>query len=71
MSLKKGKNMYIKIIALILILIGVVFAYDARILSYNWFGFGDQNQATSRIKNFRIYFCCNWSIDDICIKMNY
>lgn len=42
--------MIIKIFALILILIGVTFVYDARILSNSWFGFGDQNEATSGLK---------------------
>ena len=40
----------LKLISLILILIGVTFAYDARILSGNWFGFGDQNEAISGLK---------------------
>lgn len=42
--------MILKIISLILILVGVIFTYDARILSTNWFGFGDQNEATSGLK---------------------
>ena len=42
--------MIIKILALILILTGVTFIYDARILSNNWFSFGDQNEATSGLK---------------------
>ncbi len=42
--------MILKTISLILILIGVVFIYDARILSTNWFSFGDQNQATTGLK---------------------
>lgn len=54
--------MIIKIISLILILIGVKFIYDARILSEYWFGFGDQNEATSRAKNFRLHICDNRSI---------
>lgn len=61
---KEEKNMIIiKIISLILILIGVTFTYDARILSINWFSFGDQNEATTRTKNFRIYNCNNRSND--------
>ena len=39
-----------KIISLILILTGTIFTYDARILSTNWFSFGDQNEATSGLK---------------------
>lgn len=52
--------MILKIISLILILIGVVLSYDARTMSNNWFSFGDQNEATSRIENFRIYTFNNW-----------
>lgn len=40
----------LKIIALIIILIGVTFTYDARILTKIWFGFGDQNEATTGMK---------------------
>lgn len=47
----------IKIFSLILVLIGVVFTYDARILSQRWFSFGDQNEATSRAKSIRLYTC--------------
>jgi hypothetical protein len=42
--------MILKVIALVLVLAGVVLAYDARILSINWFSFGDQNEATSGLK---------------------
>ncbi len=42
--------MIIKIISLLIILTGVVFIFDARILSNRWFGFGDQNEATSGLK---------------------
>lgn len=42
--------MVLKLIALILILIGVIFIFDARLLSEKWFGFGDQNEATSGLK---------------------
>ena len=37
----------IKLISLILVAIGVCLIYDARILTNIWFGFGDQNEATS------------------------
>ena len=47
---QKGEKMILKIISLILILIGTIFTYDARILSTNWFSFGDQNEATSGLK---------------------
>lgn len=41
--------MVLRVIALIVILIGVIFVYDARKLSSKWFGSGDLNQATNRI----------------------
>ena len=44
------KQIIIKLIDLIIFLIGVIFIYDARLLSERWFGFGDQNEATSGLK---------------------
>ncbi len=40
----------IKIIALLVILAGVTLIYDARIITKENFGFGDQNEATSGLK---------------------
>lgn len=40
----------LKLIGAIIILIGVVFIYDARIITKKLFGFGDQNEATSGMK---------------------
>ena len=40
----------VKLIEVINILVGVVFIYDARILTKKLFGFGDQNEATSGFK---------------------
>lgn len=40
----------VKILSLILILVGVTFIFDARMLSLKWFGFGDQNEATTGLK---------------------
>ena len=40
----------VQFLALILILIGVTFVFDARMLSIKWFGFGDQNEATTGLK---------------------
>lgn len=50
---QKGCNMLqiiVKLIGVIIILVGVVFIYDARILTKKLFGFGDQNEATSGFK---------------------
>ena len=39
-----------KIIGFILMAYGVIMVYDARLLTEKWFGFGDQNEATSGFK---------------------
>ncbi len=40
----------IRLISVIIILIGVILIYDSRILTKRFFGFGDQNEATSGLK---------------------
>lgn len=40
----------IKIIAVVIALIGVILIYDSRIITKNFFGFGDQNEATTGLK---------------------
>ena len=40
----------IKLIAILMILGGIIMIYDARILTKQFFGFGDQNDATSGLK---------------------
>ena len=40
----------IKIIALLIVLAGVIFIYDARIITKNLFSFGDQNEGTAGLK---------------------
>ena len=40
----------IRIIAVIIALIGVTLIYDSRIITKNFFGFGDQNEATTGLK---------------------
>ena len=61
----------INLIALMLVLAGVVFVYDARILSDRWFGFGDQNEATARIENFRFYICYNRGTNFVFLGTNW
>ncbi|MCF0126711.1 MAG: hypothetical protein HUJ68_13345 [Clostridia bacterium] len=39
-----------KIIAFLIVLVGVILIYDARIITKKFFGFGDQNDATSGMK---------------------
>ena len=42
--------MTLKLVVLIIILIGVNFVFDARILTHKLFGFGDQNEGTTGLK---------------------
>ena len=46
---KMGK-IIIMLIAAIMLLIGVTLIYDARIITKKFFGFGDQNEASSGLK---------------------
>ena len=46
---KMGK-LIIMLIAAIMLLIGVTLIYDARIITKKFFGFGDQNEASSGLK---------------------
>lgn len=43
-------NIIFRIISLIIILIGVILIYDARILTKTFFSFGDQNEGSSGLK---------------------
>lgn len=40
----------IKLVAVLIILLGVILAYDARIITKKIFGFGDQNEASGGLK---------------------
>lgn len=40
----------LRLIGAIIVLLGVVLIYDARIITKKLFGFGDQNEATSGLK---------------------
>lgn len=39
-----------KLIGILMVLSGVIFIYDARIITKKFFGFGDQNEASSGLK---------------------
>ena len=43
-------NIIMRLLMLVLILIGVIFIYDARSITKKFFGFGDQNEATIGMK---------------------
>lgn len=40
----------VKLIATLMLLLGSILIYDARIITKEFFGFGDQNEATSGLK---------------------
>ena len=40
----------LRLIGVLILLAGVIFIYDARIITKKMFGFGDQNEATSGFK---------------------
>lgn len=40
----------IKLVSVLMVLVGVVMIYDARILTKRFFGFGDQNEASNGLK---------------------
>lgn len=47
----------LKLVGLILILGGVIMVYDARLLTRNWFSFGDQNEASTGFKILGAFVC--------------
>ena len=46
----KMLQIILKLIAVIMLLIGVILIYDARIITKRFFGFGDQNEAAWGLK---------------------
>lgn len=66
----KMLQVIVKLIGAILVLIGIIFVYDARILTKKFFGFGDQNEASQRIEDFRFFTCYCWRINFIfCVNL--
>ena len=43
-------SLIIRLISVLIILVGVLLIFDARIITKKFFGFGDQNEATSGLK---------------------
>ena len=43
-------QLIIKINSLVMVLVGLIMVYDARIITKKFFGFGDQNEASSGLK---------------------
>ncbi len=48
----------LRLIGALILLIGVVLIYDARIITKKMFGFGDQNEATSGFKILGVLLSC-------------
>lgn len=40
----------VRLIGLVIVLLGIILIYDARIITKRFFGFGDQNDASSGLK---------------------
>ena len=40
----------LKLIGVLLVIVGIICIYDARIITKRFFGFGDQNEASSGLK---------------------
>lgn len=47
----------LKLIGLVFVLAGIIMVYDARILTRNWFSFGDQNEASTGFKILGALVC--------------
>ena len=60
-----------KLIAVLMLLAGVILIYDARIITKKFFGFGDQNEATSGLKilSFISYFT-SFNMPNYCLNNN-
>ena len=50
-------SIVLKILGLLFLMAGVIMIYDARILTHNFFSFGDQNEATTGFKILGFVVC--------------
>ena len=50
-------QLILRILGLILLAMGVIMCYDARLLTKKWFGFGDQNEASLGFKLLGFIIC--------------
>ena len=61
-------QLVVKLLGILMILMGIILIYDARIITKRFFGFGDQNEGTLGLKmlgffiamigGFVLYFLC-------------
>lgn len=49
-------NLFLLSLGAILVALGVILIYDARIITKRFFGFGDQNEAATGLKMFGFIF---------------
>ena len=73
-------KLILKIVALLIILLGVILIYDARMITKKFFSFGDQNEGSSGLKilgfifviigGIIIYFC-NWKYVFYKVSINF
>ncbi len=61
-------NIFIKLVALLIILGGVILIYDARIITKRFFGFGDQNEGAAGVKILGLLISIVGLIILYCIK---
>lgn len=48
-------NIIMKLLMILLVLLGVILIYDARIMTKRFFSFGDQNEGTLGLKMFGFF----------------
>ncbi len=58
----------IKLIAVIMVLLGIILIYDARIVTKKFFGFGDQNEASTGMKILGFIIVLLGAIIFYCVK---
>ena len=58
----------IKLIAVIMVLLGIILIYDARIVTKKFFGFGDQNEASTGMKILGFIIALLGAIIFYCVK---
>lgn len=50
-------KLIVKFILIIVILVGVIMIYDARLITKRFFNFGDQNEASAGLKILGFFMC--------------
>ena len=61
-------NMFLMILGAICVALGVILIYDARPITKKYFGFGDQNEATSGFKILGFIIIIIASLIFYCVK---